>query len=218
MILILLAILAYFLGSIPFGLIVSRKQGVDIMNVGSGNIGATNVVRALGPKLGLVVFALDILKGAIPAILTKALVTQPMLGIDVQTWSFIFGVVAMLGHMFSPWLGFKGGKGIATGLGATLGSIPITGLSSILVVLVVTGITRYVSLGSMVATIAIIPVSVFIAKDSRQVLPILIVMAVFILYKHRANIQRLKAGTESKFNFKKHENLDKIKPQDQKED
>jgi acyl phosphate:glycerol-3-phosphate acyltransferase len=205
--LILLGTGAYFLGSIPFGMIVARAQGVDIMSVGSGNIGATNVIRALGAKFGLLVFGLDVFKGAIPGILAHFLITQKAYSIDPQAWAFLFGCIAMLGHMFSPFLKFKGGKGIATGLGAALGSIPLTGLLAFALMILITAICRYVSLGSLIAVASTIPISIFIVKDSPQVLPFLSILAVFIFYKHRSNIQRLIQGTESKFTFKKSENL-----------
>ncbi len=203
MILVGLAIFAFFLGSIPFGMLFARAKGVDIRAVGSGNIGATNVVRALGPKVGLVVFVLDVLKGTIPALLAKQLVTAPVGGVEVQTISMLMGVIAILGHMFSPFIGFKGGKGVATGFGAALGAIPGAALVGFGVISITVAITRYVSLGSILAALSVPIVSMLVFKDSPQLLPILAVMVVFIIWKHRANIERLRNGTESKFSFKK---------------
>ncbi len=203
MILVCLAILSYFVGAIPFGMLVARTRGIDIMKVGSGNIGATNVVRALGPKYGILVFVLDVLKGAVPGIVTHFVVDVPKYGVQVQTWQFIFGVVSILGHMFSPFLKFKGGKGVATGLGAALGSVPLTGLCAFAVMIVSTLVTRYISLSSLIAATSVIPISIWLTKDEPQTRPILVLMVVFIFYKHRSNISRLIAGTESRFTFRK---------------
>ena len=200
-----LAIFAFLLGSIPFGVIISKAKGVDIFAVGSGNIGATNAIRAVGPVLGMLVFLLDVAKGFIPATLGRLLITDQPCGIDGQTWSFILGSIAIAGHMFSPWIRFKGGKGIATGLGAMLASIPVTGLLALGVMLLVTVPTRYVSLGSIIAALSTIPISLLVAKDSPQVMPILILFNVVVIVKHRANIARILDGNESKFRFKKND-------------
>jgi glycerol-3-phosphate acyltransferase PlsY len=210
-----LALFAFLLGSIPFGVIICKAKGVDIFSVGSGNIGATNVVRAVGPVLGGLVLLLDVLKGLIPGILATVLIHDQPFGIHAQTLSFLAGCIAILGHMFSPWIGFKGGKGIATGLGAMLAAMPLTALGALVVMLLVTAPTRYVSLGSIIAGLSTIPISIFIAKDSRQVLPILIVFNVVVIYKHRANIIRLLNGTENKFGFKKSEDSDRGEIDDQ---
>jgi len=203
MILVGLAIFAFLLGSIPFGMLLARAKGVDIRTVGSGNIGATNVVRALGPKVGLAVFALDVLKGTIPALIAKQVVQAPVGAVQIQTNSMLMGVVAILGHMFSPFIGFKGGKGVATGFGAALGAIPGAALVGLAVISLTVALTRYVSLGSILAAISVPIVSMLVFRDSLQLLPILVVMAAFIIWKHRANIERLRNGTESKFAFKK---------------
>jgi glycerol-3-phosphate acyltransferase PlsY len=204
-VLIALAIFAFLLGSIPFGVIVSRAKGVDIFSVGSGNIGATNVIRAVGPVLGIFVFLLDVLKGFVPGVLAHFLMKDQPFGIEGQTWSFILGSIAIVGHMFSPWIGFKGGKGVATGLGAMLSSIPITGLLALAVMIPVTAVSRYVSLGSIIAALSTIPISHFVAKDSPQVLPILLLFNVVVIVKHRSNIARIFNGTENKFRFKKND-------------
>lgn len=203
--LIALALFAFFLGSVPFGVIICRAKGVDIFSVGSGNIGATNVVRAVGPFLGFVVFFLDVFKGLLPGILAHSVMHENTYGIETQTWRFIFGGIAVIGHMFSPWIRFKGGKGIATGLGAMLSSIPATGLLSLLVMIAVTATSRFVSLGSIVAAIASLPISYFVSKDSPQVLPILVFFCIVVIVKHRTNISRICNGTESKFRFKKND-------------
>ena len=203
--LIALPIFSFLIGSIPFGVIVCRAKGVDIFSVGSGNIGATNVVRAVGPVLGGLVLVLDVAKGYVPGLVAHLAYHEDMFGLQGQASAFVFGCIAILGHMFSPWIKFRGGKGIATGLGAMLSSIPITGLLALLVMVVVTSITRFVSLGSIIAAISTIPISIFIAKDSPQVLPILILFNVVVIYKHRSNIARIMNGTENKFRFKKND-------------
>jgi len=200
-----LAVFAFLLGSIPFGVIICRLKGVDIFSVGSGNIGATNVVRAVGPALGFTVFFLDVLKGYLPGLIARFVIKDFPFSIDAQTWSFILGSVSIFGHMFSPWIKFKGGKGIATGLGAMLASIPQTALWSLLVMVVVTSVSRYVSLGSIVAAVASVFISRFLVHDSIQVLPILILFNFVVIIKHRQNIVRILNGTESKFRFKKND-------------
>jgi glycerol-3-phosphate acyltransferase PlsY len=166
-------------------------------------------VRAVGPVLGGLVLLLDVLKGLIPGILATVLIHDQPFGIHAQALSFLAGCIAILGHMFSPWIGFKGGKGIATGLGAMLAAMPLTAFGALVVMVLVTAPTRYVSLGSIIAGLSTIPISIFIAKDSPQVLPILIVFNVVVIYKHRANIIRLLNGTENKFGFKKSEDSDR---------
>jgi glycerol-3-phosphate acyltransferase PlsY len=198
-----LAIFAFLVGSIPFGVIVCRAKGIDIFSIGSGNIGATNVVRALGPVFGFLVLFLDVAKGYLPGLIARLTLRDHPFGIEGQTWSFILGCIAIVGHMFSPWISFRGGKGIATGLGAMLSSIPLTGALALAIMIPVTAISRYVSLGSIVAALSTIPISFFVAKDSSQVLPILILFNVVVIAKHRANIKRIFDGTENKFKFKK---------------
>jgi len=130
-----LIFMAYLLGSIPFGVIVAKTKGIDIMSVGSGNMGTTNVSRALGCKLGLLVFFLDTLKGAIPAVI----------GLNIfrdQFWALCLGLCALVGHSLSPFVKFKGGKGVASGLGAISGSIPLLGISGMSTFIVVLAITR----------------------------------------------------------------------------
>lgn len=185
---------AYLVGAIPFGVLVARARGVDIMKVGSGNTGATNVWRTLGKGPGLVVFALDVAKGLIPA----AFATQHFGRADVGLG---MGLVAVLGHSFSPFLKFKGGKGIATGLGALIGSAPMVALCGFATFMVVLLATRYVSLGSMVAAASLL-VWGWIFGSKPLVMAGLAVIATFVIVRHRPNIVRLREGTESKFDFK----------------
>ncbi|RYG29413.1 glycerol-3-phosphate 1-O-acyltransferase [bacterium] len=197
-----IALFAFLIGSIPFGVIVARRQGVDLTTVGSGNIGATNAMRVLGTKWGLIVFALDVLKGVIPSVLASVVFVQGLGPLDRQPTAMILGAFAILGHMFSPWIGFKGGKGISTILGVALGAIPLCGLLAFGTMLVVLAITRYVSLASLVGVASGL-IWNLVLGDSRQMLPVLLVLFLFITWKHRANIRRLLGGTESKFSFRR---------------
>jgi acyl phosphate:glycerol-3-phosphate acyltransferase len=199
LILVCLLLIAYFSGSIPYGLLVARAKGVDILSTGSGNIGATNVLRTLGKPLGVIVFILDILKGLLPGLLARHFITEKFYVFDAQAIWFLVGVFSVLGHIFSPWLNFKGGKGIATGFGATLCAIPYAGLAAFGCMIVTTMFTRYVSLGSLLAAWIAPIFAFFVFHDSWQVIPVLILMALFITVKHKDNIVRIKNGTERKF-------------------
>lgn len=185
----------YALGAVPFGYLIAKRAGVDIFSQGSGNIGATNVMRVLGRKAGITVFALDVAKGIIPPIVARSL----GLGED---WAFFAGVAAILGHVFSPFLKFKGGKGIATSLGALIGSIPLTAATAFGFFIVVVALTRYISLGSVLAAVAV-PILSYLFRDNPTVTLSLIPMALLLILKHKKNIERLLAGTESKFTFGK---------------
>lgn len=204
--LILLLVGAYLLGAIPVGVLVARAFGVDIMKVGSGNIGATNVGRALGKKASIPVFLLDMLKGLIPTLVARYLFP------DRQEFWFLAGSMAIIGHSFSPFLKFKGGKGISTALGMTLGTSPFVALCAFVLFSSTLGITRFMSLASIVGVISTIPLGIFF-KDSPWVLGGYSLMSIFIIYRHRANLKRLKDGTEPKFTFKK--TIDVPKPSEE---
>lgn len=196
-------VLAYFIGSLPFGVWISRSQGVDIFKVGSGNPGATNVARALGKKWGLTVFALDVLKGVIPAVIAQFVIKEPIGGISLQALWFVAGLGAVAGHCLSPFINFKGGKGIATALGVGLGACPLIAGGAFGVFLVVFAFTRYVSLSSMIAAVSAVVLGWIIPHQARELVPLYALVAVFLIYRHRANIRRLMNGTEPKFGFKK---------------
>ena len=201
-------VFAYLLGAIPFGVIAARMRGIDITKVGSGNIGATNVKRALGPKVAYSVFALDVLKGALPAALSRVVLHDAVWQFDSQTFAFLVGVAAVLGHCFSPFLGFKGGKGVSTTLGAVAGAAPIVAAIGFVEFIVVVSIFRYVSLASLVCVWTTLASVLVVPGQSRQLLPLFVVVSLFITWKHRANIMRLCAGTEPKFSFGKSEPAD----------
>ena len=190
--LILLFVGSYLLGSIPFGVLVAKSRGVDIMSVGSGNIGATNVVRVLGKGPGYLVFFLDMLKGLIPALIARWLFP------DNQEYWFFAGMFAVIGHSLSPFLKFKGGKGISTALGMTLGSSPVVALIALGIFLAILLGTGYVSLASIFAVVSTTPMSILF-RDSLWVTIGFAALSVFVIYRHKANIIRLRNGTESKF-------------------
>jgi glycerol-3-phosphate acyltransferase PlsY len=191
----LLAIGSYLLGALPFGFIVAKLCGIDITSVGSGNIGATNVTRVLGWKLGLIVFLLDVAKGAVPPLATVA-VTQDR---DV---AILMGVVAVLGHTFSPFLKFKGGKGVATSLGVLVGSAPIVGLYGFGAFLLLFVVTRIVSLSSLIAALAVLVLGA-LTHQSWVFFAVFVPLVGYVFVRHKANISRLLKGEEPKLSFKK---------------
>jgi acyl phosphate:glycerol-3-phosphate acyltransferase len=183
-------IFAYFLGGVPFGVIVGKLwKGIDIRSVGSGNIGATNAYRALGPGPAAVVFILDVAKGLVPVLLARNLFSDNS-GIIVVT-----GLLAILGHTFSIFLKFEGGKGVATTLGVIFGLYPVTGAIAFGLWLVVLGLTRYVSIASMMGAVSI-PISLLAFHQPRKYGVFGIIVAAFVIYKHRPNISRLRQGKE----------------------
>jgi glycerol-3-phosphate acyltransferase PlsY len=211
----LVTTIAYLLGSIPFGyLIVRATHGHDIRETGSGGTGATNVSRRAGKGAGLATLILDALKGTIAVLIAKLLLGLPLFGsggyLDesqqaIYWWVAAAAVAVIVGHMFPVWLGFRGGKGVATGVGVFLMLAPMAvALAAILFVLIVWK-TRYVSLGSIVAAAAI-PVFVLVENAFiRPVSPLATILftstigAALIIFAHRGNIGRLIEGTESKF-------------------
>lgn len=188
---ILLLIGAYLLGSVPTGLLLAKALGVNIREAGSGNIGATNVYRTIGRKLGILTLVGDCLKGLIPVLIAKWLDLP-------DVWVAAIGLAALLGHVFTIFLGFKGGKGVATALGVFLGTSPLSVLVAIAVFALVLYIWRYVSLASIVAA-ALIPGIVRILGGKPEFILMSLAIAAVVIFRHRENIARLKNGTESKF-------------------
>lgn len=184
----------FVLGSIPFGYLIARSQGVDIRSVGSGNIGTTNVLRTLGKGPAAVVFVLDVAKGLIPAILARQLVGS-------QEAAFACGASAIVGHSFSPFLGFRGGKGIATGLGMLLGASPLVAVSAFGAFFVTMAITLIVSVASVVAGFSVVCFGL-LYRESNVLLGAYVVLGLYILARHRANLSRLQQGTEPRFGQK----------------
>lgn len=192
---ILLTALAYLLGSVPFGLLIAKTKGVDIRKQGSGNIGATNVLRCLGKPLGITCFILDALKGFLPAKLF------PILGLTDPTLGILFGAASILGHNFPVYLKFKGGKGVATSAGVLLGVAPLAVAIGMLTWVIVFYTSGYVSLGSIIAALAVIAIG-WTASYGPVIASALTLLGGLTIYRHRTNIQRLIAGTENKFRRK----------------
>jgi len=193
--LLLVVIIAYLIGSIPFGyLIVRAKGGGDVRDTGSGGTGATNVSRRAGKAAGVVTLILDALKGAIAVI-----IAQLMLKGDDTTWLPAAAAIAVIvGHVFPVWLKFRGGKGVATGVGVFLMLAPLAVLFAGVIFLAVVALTKYVSLGSILAA-ATIPLFVWLfvlEVDLKPLLAASITGALLIVFAHRGNIARLLSGTE----------------------
>jgi glycerol-3-phosphate acyltransferase PlsY len=195
------AVASYFLGSIPTGFLWARARGIDIRKVGSGNIGATNVMRALGKGPGAAVLLLDAAKGFLPVFVAPCLFPDTNHTTMLQITCCIF-VIA--GHIWTCWLGFKGGKGVATSAGALLAFLSLPLLCALGVWGVVFAISRYVSLASICGAVAMPIATWFLAKD-RTLFIFTIILAIVIIYKHKSNIQRLSAGTESRIGRRKEE-------------
>ncbi|MBN1805380.1 MAG: glycerol-3-phosphate 1-O-acyltransferase PlsY [Sedimentisphaerales bacterium] len=202
-----LAIGSYLLGSIPFGFLIVKAHGKNLRSIGSGNIGATNVSRALGRKWAYVCFILDVLKGTVPMLLTL-FIAKPADVIMLLLW-LVVGCAAILGHIFPIYMKFKGGKGVSTSFGIALGLWPYytaCALIAITIWLVVVLIWRYVSLASIIASISFPVVLIFsitIKKnwDLFTLWPLLVAataIPLMVIIRHRENIKRLIAGTESK--------------------
>lgn len=204
---ILIAVLVgYLLGSIPTGYVVARAKGVDIRSAGSGNIGATNVFRILGTPAGILVLLVDAAKGWI-AVLIGMRMIWPWIAPDVVTgtaeWLGVAaGVAAVLGHNYTFWLGFKGGKGIATSAGVLAGLVPLALLVALGVWIAVVVLSRYVSLASILGAF-VLPFAVWFWRYSTLMITITALLAAMAIYKHKSNIQRLLKGTENKVGKKK---------------
>jgi len=191
-----LLIFAYLLGSVPTGVILARAfSDVDPRTQGSKNIGATNIYRTAGKKLGVITLLGDILKGLIPVVIARSILDSPF-------WVGAVALAAFLGHLYPIYLKFKGGKGIATGLGAFLALAPLAAILSFLVFAAVVYKSRYISLGSLTATAAF-PILLALLHSPAIYIPFAVVIGAFIFYRHRENIHRLLAGKENKFGAKK---------------
>jgi glycerol-3-phosphate acyltransferase PlsY len=185
-------IFAYLCGSIPFAHIIAKSiKEVDIRKVGSGNPGTANVFRSIGTGAGLVVFALDTLKGFIPVCFAIYIDTS-------FSYSVAVAVIAVVGHMFTVFLSFKGGKGVATGLGVFLALMPLPTLIAFVIFGVVVLFSGYVALGSVVAAVSV-PLAAYFSRYSTEPILFSFAMSSLIIYKHRTNIIRLKNGTENRF-------------------
>ena len=196
--------ISYFLGSIPWGLLVARCKDVDIRKHGSGNIGATNVLRVVGKPWGITVFVLDALKGFVAVRIAIALTLQsPVARGYVEFFAILAAAACVVGHSFPVWLRFKGGKGVATSAGALFGIVPIAAVSIFCVWLIVFEITRYVSLASILAALALpIAVGVLVWLHLTHGFVLLYfcsAMTALVVWRHRSNISRLLSGREERF-------------------
>ena len=182
---------AYLIGSIPTGLLLGKAYGIDVRREGSGNIGATNLYRTVGRKVGIITLIGDCLKGLLPVLLVKASSLPP----EFAAW---VGLAAFCGHVFPVFLKFKGGKGVATALGVFLALAPLAVAIAIALFAVLMFLWRYVSLGSISAAAAM-PLAVYLLGESRTVTVVTLVIAAIVIIRHHENIKRLISGTENKF-------------------
>jgi len=199
---LLIPFAAYLLGSIPFGLLLAKLfGGGDVRRAGSGNIGATNVARVVGPLAGILTLGFDTAKGTAAVWLAGRVTNQS------ATWMIIAAFAVMLGHCFPVWLKFKGGKGVATALGVFLALSPLAALSALLLFILFVAYWRFVSLGS-VAAAAAMPLLIYFLWAPRHAPPMVVnvgtlAIALLVIYKHDGNLQRLVEGTEPQFSFGK---------------
>lgn len=182
---------AYLIGSIPTGLLLGKAYGIDVRKEGSGNIGATNLYRTVGRKVGIITLLGDCLKGLLPVLAVKAGPFPP----ELAAW---VGLAAFCGHVFSLFLKFKGGKGVATALGVFLALAPAAVAVALALFAVLMFLWRYVSLGSISAA-AVMPLAVYLLGGNRTVTLVTLIIALIVIARHHENIRRLLSGTENRF-------------------
>jgi acyl phosphate:glycerol-3-phosphate acyltransferase len=190
----LLIVAAYFCGSLPTGVWLARRAGVDVRRSGSGNIGATNVARTAGLRLAVLTLAGDVIKGFVPAMLARATLANPWLIATV-------GLAAFCGHIFSIFLRFSGGKGVATALGVFLALAPAAAAVCVIVFALTARLTRYVSVASL-AGAAALPAATLLWADAPATSAAALIAAGVILFTHRSNLTRLRQGTEPTFGIR----------------
>ncbi|MBM4262634.1 MAG: glycerol-3-phosphate 1-O-acyltransferase PlsY [Deltaproteobacteria bacterium] len=188
---ILLILCAYFIGAIPSGYVLGKLAGVDVRSAGSGNVGATNVARVVGKRQGILTLVIDVAKGVLPVVVGRRM-NLAELAIACA------GIAAFLGHLYPVYLKFKGGKGVATALGVFLALAPLATLVFVGVFAGVIGSSRIVSLGSIAAAAAA-PIALWLLAYPPVLVGMGVLLAVMIVWRHRGNIQRLRAGTEPRF-------------------
>ena len=196
---VFLIVASYLIGAVPFGLLLSRSSGIDIRTQGSCNIGATNVARLLGKKMGILTLLLDVAKGFFPMFVTALIIGH---GPGRNLLIALSGAATVLGHMYPVYLGFKGGKGVATGLGVFLYLAPLSVLFSLLLFIVAVALSGFVSLGSLLASAAI-PLWLFLLGEATWKILLSIFIGCMIWFKHVPNIKRLLAGTEKSWKKRK---------------
>jgi glycerol-3-phosphate acyltransferase PlsY len=179
---------AYGIGSIPFALILARVHGTDLRRIGSGNLGAANVMRASGTTAGVIVAVLDMLKGATAVVIAQRLS-------DEASAPALAGLAAVIGHIYPLWLRFRGGKGVATACGVFAMLTPAAIGPALGIFVIVVAVTRYVSLGSILASVALPPIAYVLGAETPVVVAAFSIAAL-IVFRHRSNLARLRAGTE----------------------
>lgn len=189
----LLLVVAYVVGAVPTSHLAGRIRGVDLRQRGSGNLGATNAFRVLGWRAAVPVMIVDLAKGWVPTALFPLWAGTPTV-----EWALAYGALAVVGHVFSAFVGFRGGKGVATSAGVFLALAPWAVLIGFLVWGVTLVLTRIVSVGSILAAL-VLPVAVFATNAPRAVFWLSVILSVFVIYAHRANIRRLARGEENRF-------------------
>jgi acyl phosphate:glycerol-3-phosphate acyltransferase len=195
MTLLAFVVFAYLCGSIPTGVLLSRRRGVDPRDVGSGNIGATNVARAAGATAGVLTLIGDLLKGLVPVLMARRIgLSSPAVA--------VVGLSAFFGHLYSCFLGFDGGKGVATALGVLLGAAPLGAVILVGVFLLTIVVTRFVSLASLLAALLASPLLLTLGYP-RATVAIGVVTGALIAFRHRDNIRRLRFGTEPRLGMAK---------------
>jgi glycerol-3-phosphate acyltransferase PlsY len=187
-------VLAYLLGSIPSGYVAGRTRGVDLRTVGSGNVGAANVFRSLGRAIGLGVLVADIAKGAAAALVARALTDDP--------WPLLAGCIAVAGHIFPVWLRFRGGKGVATAAGVIVGLMPLVAAVLLPAWFAIVAVTRYTSVGSIVAAVAATPLAWLFGYKWPYV-ALAAAMSLAVLVKHRSNMVRLVQRRENRIEIRR---------------
>src|SRR5215475_2323551 len=206
-ILAVLLVCSYLLGSIPFGYLAGRLAGADIRRAGSGNVGATNVVRVLGKRYGYPVLVLDVLKGFAAVKISMLLAPgRPPEWNSPEIFGILAAVSSILGHLYPPWLKFKGGKGVATSAGALLALTPVATLIGVVVWIIVFWLSRYVSLASVTAAVVLPMVILGITwQDQNKAKPLVLAsacVAAIVIWRHRSNLYRLMRGNEPRFTQK----------------
>lgn len=195
---LILFLFAFFFGSIPWGYIIGKLKGIDLRQVGSGNIGTTNVLRAIGKKEALITLLLDISKGVIPVLVVKMI---PSYG-DNLFLIGLTGVFSILGHCYTPFLKFKGGKGVATAIGVLLAYMPLAGLITILIWIITFKISKISSLSALIS-FALLPINVYLLNYPEEIKLFAFLFTAVIYLRHIQNIKRLLTGSELKIGDKK---------------
>ena len=189
---LVVVVVAYLLGSIPFAYLAGMTRGVDIRTVGSKNVGATNVFRELGKGIGIAVMVLDVGKGLVAVLIANSATSSP--------WPLIAAAAAIVGHVYPVWLSFKGGKGVAVAGGAVIGLAPIPALITVAAWAIIVGVTRYVSVGSIAAA-AVFPFLVIAFGAPWETAVFAFLAAIMVILRHRTNIERLRRGEERRLDF-----------------